>query len=532
VLEAADYGTFELSLATGHFGRAAEPDVAVLLLDEGFFLPRDWNPADIDAVAEQVKARLGELRGLLTAQLSAGSATVFLHTVPLPREVSDTVLAWRSRAQLARVWHELNADLLALADEHRNVVVADLVGLLADAPVRARDERLHRYGDLPYTDGALLLLAQQVRRVVQARAGRSRKVLALDLDNTLWGGVLGEVGAAGVELGGLYPGNCYLALQRTARRLREQGVILVLASKNDAVAVDAALAGHPEAALRRDDFSVRAVNWSAKAGNLRAAADRLALSAGSFVFMDDSPFELGEVALALPEVALVSAAGEPAHLARSLLRHGWFDSLALTTTDRERPQLYRDRAQRDEYASGFSTPHDYLRALAIELEIAPVTEFSVPRVAQLAARTNQYNLTGIRFDEAQTAELAARDDRLVCSFSVEDRFGSEGIVGAFWAARDADEWRVLNFVMSCRVLGREIELAVVGRLARQAREAGARTLRAEFVPSAANSVAADLWTRAGFTDEGGGRYALDLTGAPATLPDWISLRERTGSNVY
>lgn len=528
-IETADYGTFELSLVSERFGRASAPDVAALLLDDSFFVPRNWSAVDVDALAEHARARLDQLRGALAARLSDGATTtVFLHTVPLPSEVSNTVLSWRSRARLARIWHELNAELLALAEDHQRVMVADLVGLLADGAVRARDDRLHRYGDLPYSDGALLLLAQQLRRLVQARAGLSRKVLAVDLDGTLWGGVLGEVGVANVQLGGLYPGNCYLALQQTVRRLREQGVILVLASKNAADTVDTALAAHPAMVLHAEDFSVRVVNWSAKAGNLRRSADRLGLSTGAYVFMDDSPFELGEVAMALPDVALVSAAGDPAYLCRSLLRHGWFDTLTLTDTDRSRPQLYLLRAQRDEYASGFSTPHEYLRALDMQLEIEAVTEFSIPRVAQLAARTNQFNLTGIRFDEARTAELAARPDGLVCAFSVTDRFGPEGIVGALWVSRTADQWRVLNFVMSCRVLGREIELAVICWLARQAREAGARTLVGSFVPSAANAMVADFWPRAGFTaDEGGERFVLDLAGGLADPPAWIRVRQRS-----
>ena len=286
-----------------------------------------------------------------------------LHTLPLPVEVRESFVSWRARAALSAAWCRLNADLLGLAAEYRQVLVVDLVSALAEQPFPARDARLHRYADLPYTDGALHVLARQVARVVQARMGLSRKVLALDLDNTLWGGVLGEVGATGVELGGLYPGSCYLNLQRSARRLREQGVILVLASKNDAAVVEDALGNHPEMLLRSEAFSVTAVNWSPKADNLRQAAESLSLSTGSFVFMDDSPFERGQVASELPEVALVAADGDPAHLVHSLLAPGWFDVLDLTETDRERPALYRTRALRTEFEGSFGTSEDYLQAL-------------------------------------------------------------------------------------------------------------------------------------------------------------------------
>ncbi|GAA4622771.1 HAD-IIIC family phosphatase [Actinoallomurus vinaceus] len=522
-IEHGEYGTFDLTLATA----ALTADVVTLLLDAAYFLPRDWS-ADLETLEKHVEARLAEFRGLLAGARERTSALLVLHTVPLTSEVRDAFISVRARAGVARLWCELNASLLRLVEEDPQVVTVDLVGALAEAPVPVRDARLHRYGDMPYTDGALLVLAGQVRRVVQAKRGLSRKVLALDLDNTLWGGVVGEVGAQGVQLGGLYPGNCYLELQRTARRLRDQGVILVLASKNDPQVVEEALTGHPEVLLRPDAFSVSAVNWSAKAGNLRDAARSLGLSTDAFVFMDDSDFERGHVAGELPEVALVPANGDPAYLVGALLRDGWFDVMALTETDRRRPELYRTRALRSDFATGFGSSEEYLAELGIGVEIAPATGFTVARLAQLAARTNQFNLTGIRFDEAETAAMSADPGHLVASIAVADRFGDDGIVGAVWVDRRAGAWKVLNLVLSCRVLGRGVELAIAGWLLRTARDGGAGTVEGRFTRSPKNGVAADFWTRAGFTQAGDGEvFAFDLSDAFPDLPEWITLRERS-----
>ena len=322
-LTIGDHGSLERQLTTGAFTRPAPPRFVTALIDESFFLPRDWTAGETAALEKHVRARLADLGSAAAAAMRHTSVTLILHTVPLPAELRDTLVSWRTRTRITRLWYELNAGILALAEEHTHVETVDLAGLLADEPCAVRDDRMHRYGDMPYSDGALLLLARQVRRIVQAALGLSRKVLALDLDGTLWGGVLGEVGAGGVQLGGLYPGNCYAALQRAVRRLREQGVLLVLASKNDAEQVEAALSAHPEMVLRPEAFTVRAVNWSSKAENLRRTADALGLPVSSFVFMDDSDFERAEVASRLPEVAIVSAAGDPAHLVRSLLRIGW-----------------------------------------------------------------------------------------------------------------------------------------------------------------------------------------------------------------
>jgi len=534
-VELGEYGAFELTLATP--GRTAA-DLVVCLLDESYFLPARWSAVDVDAIDAHLERRLADLSGLVAANLDPAGATFVLHTVPMPADLRDSLVSLRARAAVSRLWHRLNAGLLALAEEHPQVVVVDLVSALADSPHPARDERLHRYADLPYTDGALLVLAHQVRRVAQARLGTSRKVLALDLDNTLWGGVVGEVGAAGVQVAGLYPGNCYQELQRAAGRLRDQGVVLVLASKNDPDVVTAALTDHPDVLLRPDAFSVVAVGWGAKAANLRDAARSLGLAEQAFVFMDDSEFERGAVAAELPEVAVVSAAGDPAHLVRSLLRTGWFDVTDLTDTDLRRPALYRSRTRRGDFAGGFGSSRDYLMALDIEVSAEPVTAFTVARVAQLAARTNQFNLTGRRFDEATTAAMSADPGHLVASFSVSDRFGDEGIVGAVWVECGERVWRVLNAVLSCRVLGRGVELAMVGWLAGQASAAGATAVEATFVPSGRNGVAAGFLGDAGFAgptnddgaddNNGGGGHSLALDGTRPGPPSWIRLLERSG----
>ncbi|MBT2396901.1 HAD-IIIC family phosphatase [Streptomyces sp. ISL-100] len=529
-IETGEYGRFEMELTLGSFRGEHDPDGVLCLLSEEFFLPPAPQRMAVKDVVAHIEARTADLRGLLGTAAGGTAATLVVHTVPLSRTVRDAFISVRDRAVLAQAWHRLNAGLLGLAAEDPQLVALDLAGLLALQPTRARDNRLHAFADMPYTDAALLLLAQETRRVLQARAGLSRKVLALDADNTLWGGVLGEVGAHGLQLGGLYPGKAYSALQQAAAGLRDQGVVLVLASKNDADLVDEAITGHPEMKLRPESFSVLAANWDAKAENLRRAAGSLGLGIESFVFMDDSPYEREHVHAELPEVAVVAADGDPAHLAESLLRHGWFDVLELTEADQQRPGMYRSRALRSEYKGAFSSSDDYLAALDIRLTAAPATAYTTGRIAQLAARTNQFNLTGIRYDEVATAAMRDGQDHLVASFSVSDRFGDEGIVGAAWVECGAREWRVLNLVLSCRVLGRGVELAISDWLFQQAAAAGAERVTASFVPSAKNAVAADTWERAGLlpaAQEGDGSraYARELAELPRTAPAWITFTD-------
>ncbi|MCP3799983.1 HAD-IIIC family phosphatase [Allokutzneria sp. A3M-2-11 16] len=526
-----DYAAFDLTLS-----RSDDPlfdagqDVLFCTTDASYFLPKDWSGSDVDALTAFITERVQSFRGLLADVVTRGKTTVLTHTVPLPAVVRDGLVSWSGRAKVSRCWAQLNAAILELAEEHSAIAVADFVSSLADEAVAAQDDRLLRFADLPYTDAALMVLAREARRFLQAKTGLSRKVLALDLDNTQWGGVLGEVGAAGVELGGLYPGNSYTEFQRSVLRLRDQGVILALASKNDAEHVESALTEHPEVLLRPEMFSASAVNWSPKSGNLKAMAAQLSLSPNAFVFMDDSRFERGEVTAALPEVTVIAADGDPAYLVRNLLRGGWFDTLELTDTDRKRPGLYKARAERGNFAEGFGSAEDYLKALDVVVTIAEATPFDVARIAQLAARTNQFNLTGLRFDQAETTTMSDSDEHIVLSCSVADRFGDEGMVGAAWVRKDADAWEVLNLVMSCRVLGRGVEQAMVGWLLRRAKETGVATLRGTFTPSARNTVSSKLWSQLGFEHIGDREstqvHELAVDGAADLVPDSIQLKEK------
>jgi FkbH-like protein len=527
IVDSAAYGAFHMTLAAGGTNGHGAPDVVACVLTAEYFLGRDWDASDPDALAAHMEARFEEFVALVRAGLEQSTATLVLHTVPLPSEVRNGLISWTDRSAISGIWHRLNARMLELARLHRQVVVIDFVSALVDAPFPARDDRLHRYADLPYSDGALLVLARELRRVVQARAGLSRKVLAIDVDDTLWGGAVREVGVEGVLLGGLYPGNCYAGVQRSVQRLQEQGVILVLASKNDPELLEDALRRHPECLLRPEHFSATAVNSSAMSANLRDAASALGLSTASFVFMGDSPFERAEVAAAIPEVAIIPPEGDPARLTGSLLRHGWFDVLELADTDRRRPGLHNACAPRNELPAHVHTAESFLSALDVEVLAEPVRDFTIGRVAQLGRRIDQFNLTGRRHSEAATAAMAADPRWLVVSFSVSDRFGDEGIAGAAWIERAEEAWRVDNLVLSYRVLGRGIEFAISQWLAERAAAAGASVLEGEFVPSGRNRVASTFWSDAGFSrGTRDGIFVCDTTSAVLRTSNWMKLRTK------
>lgn len=499
-----------------------DPQVTLCLLHDDWFVPRDWDPADLDGLGVALRDRWSMFDHLVGAFTERTGSAVLVHTVPLSPMEMRGIVAFDGRAALGRAWRELNSDLLGMALRRDQVHALDLEAYLVDAPARLRDERLYRFASAAWTPEVESVYAGEAANFCRAFLGLAKKVLVLDLDNTLWGGVVGDDGPSGIQIGSMYPGNAYREMQRRAVQLRKQGVVLALASKNEAELVDRVLNDHPDLVIRPADIAARAVNWQPKDHNIRQLAGQLNLGLDSFVFADDSTFETQLVRGSIPEVTVVHLDGDPADHVTALQRNGSFDVLTTTATDRERTQLYQARAERTEFADSFSSVQDYLRSLEICVSVREADEFSLPRLIQLGQRTNQFNMIGRSHPEARTREMAASDDHVVLVFEVADRFGAEGIVGGVWVSKHDDHWLVENFVMSCRVFTRGVEHTVVQHIADRALSSGASRLEADFTATDRNKAAAAFYPDAGFS-LCGNRFTLPLTPRPQIGPEWTTL---------
>ncbi|RAS66003.1 D-glyceryl-ACP synthase [Lentzea atacamensis] len=499
-----------------------DPQVTLCLLHDDWFVPRDWDPADPEGFSGAVRSRWSMFDNLVGGFTERSGSAVLVHTVPLsPIEIRG-VVAFDGRAALGRAWRDLNSDLLGMALRRDQVHALDLEAYLVDAPARLRDERLYRFASAAWTPEVEHVYAAEAANFCRAFMGMAKKVLVLDLDNTLWGGVVGDDGPSGIQIGPMYPGNAFREMQRRAVSLRRQGVVLALCSKNEAAIVDQVLNEHPDLVIRPADIAARAVNWQPKDQNIRALAAQLNLGLDSFVFADDSTFETELVRGSIPEVTVVHLNGDPADHVAAVQRAGSFDVLTTTATDRSRTELYKARAERTSFAESFGTVDDYLRSLEITVTVREADEFSLPRLVQLGQRTNQFNMIGRSHPEARTREMAASDDCLVLVFEVADRFGAQGIVGGVWVSRRDDHWLIENFVMSCRVFTRGVEHTVVQHIVDRAASAGASRLEADFAATDRNKAAAAFYPEAGFslTD---GRYTLPVVPRPQISPDWTTL---------
>jgi FkbH-like protein len=365
--------------------------------------------------------------------------------------------------------------------------------------------------------------------VLGAMRGKARRVLVLDLDNTVWGGVVGDDGPERLVLGRGDPeGEAFLEVQRTALRLRERGVVLAVSSKNHDEVARTPFRTHPEMLLRESHIAVFQANWSDKASNLAAIAGTLSLGLDALVLLDDNPAERALVRGALPEVAVPELPDEPALYARTLLAAGYFEAAAFTQADRERAEQYTHNARRAELAAQFGDTDAFLRSLDMVARVAPFDAAGRARIAQLVGKTNQFNLTTRRYNEAQVAEFEADSAVWARQVRLEDRLGDNGMVAVVVCRRAHEAWTIDTWLMSCRVIGRRLEELTLDLVAAAARAGGARAIVGEFRPTGRNELVRDLYARLGFAlvEEGpeGTRWRLDLDGyAPRRPP--IALAE-------
>jgi FkbH-like protein len=391
------------------------------------------------------------------------------------------------------------------------------------------DARLWHDAKLPFALDAVPLYVDRLCALLAAFRGLARKCLVLDLDNTLWGGIIGDDGIDGILLGqGTGTGEAHLAVQAFALDLRARGVVLAVCSKNEDAAARLPFAGtdrgHSEMLLREEHIAVFLANWTDKAQNLRAIAATLNIGTDALVFLDDNPAERAQVRRELPEVAVPEVGSDPADFVRILGQAGYFEAVAFGDEDRGRAAMYNANAERAAVLGKVSNLADYHASLEMVCTIAPFDEAGRARIAQLANKSNQFNLTTRRYSEADVAALAADPTRFTMQVRLADRFGDNGMISVVVFERAGEEWHCETWLMSCRVLGRRVEEAVLAHVAAAAHAAGATRLVGTYIPSPKNAMVREHFGKLGFTRtaehaDGGSDWTLDLTRYVApTLP--------------
>ena len=479
-----------------------EPGYVVLIPGtDGFRHDGSWtDPREAVESAARERAQ-GWLQLAQQIHLRCG-AEVLLANLPLPARRDPGAFRSRTAASDWTFRKLVNLELGAAAPSA--VHLCDLEFLSARLGThRAEDPRGWHESKQPGSPALLVELARELGALLQRLRGTPRKVLVLDLDNTLWGGVVAEDGPDQIELGDTSPrGEAFKAFQRAILSLKQRGVLLAVCSKNDESVVRDVLAHHPEMVLRPADFAAIRANWLPKSDNLRQIAAELSLGLDSFVFVDDSPAEIDVVRRFTPGVATLLLGPDPSEHAAALLDAGWFDPLVVTAEDLARTGHYQAEASRRAAQGTAADMPAYLRSLEMTAEMDSIGPSNLPRVTQLINKSNQFNLTTRRRTEAEVAALMGRPDCVTLAVRLRDRFGDHGLISVVIGWIEGEALRIDTWLMSCRVLKRQVEEAVLNELARLALERGCTRLEGTYIPTAKNGMVAGVYPGLGFAPVG------------------------------
>jgi len=498
---------------------SSKPDAVLLALDFRA-LPLKLTLGDAEASSATVQGVIGYLQALQNGIKSNCKAVCIFQTFAPPVETLfgslDRALPGTLRNLIDAINRELAEFVTASGDVLLDVAsLAETVGL-----ANWHNSQLWNMAKFSFSDEFIPLYADHVARTVAALRGKSGKVLVLDLDNTVWGGVIGDDGLEGIKIAqGDARGEAHLAVQRLALDLRQRGIVLAVSSKNtDEVAREPFL-NHPEMLLKLDHIAVFQANWNDKATNLQAIAEELSLGLDSLVFLDDNPVERGLVRQLLPQVRVPELPEDPAWYARTLAAGGYFEAVAFASEDLKRAGFYQDNAKRANLQKQVGGVDAYLASLDMTITFQPFDVTGRARIVQLINKSNQYNLTTRRYTDPEVAD--AENDPAVFTLQVRlaDIFGDNGMISVV-VCRPGEPgvWDIDTWLMSCRVLGRKVEHMVLREILSHARAAGIRKLVGVYKPTDRNKLVLDHYPRLGFTkiaeeDSGWSRWELLVEGA-------------------
>ena len=394
----------------------------------------------------------------------------------------------------------LNYELMKFAEKNPGFFICD-ISSIQNQTGRADQFKpaMYIHSDLVFNPEIYPVIAEYTVDTIAALKGKFRKCLVFDLDNTIWGGVIGDDGMEKIELGYLGIGKAYTEIQYWIKKLKNRGIILAVCSKNDDEIAREPFEKHPEMVLHPEDISIFVANWESKADNLVTIRDTLNIGFDSMVFLDDNPFERNLVREKIPEICVPELPEDPADFLPYLYSLHLFETVSISDEDIKRTQHYRLEAERQTLKKQFTDERSFLEKLDMQCEVNTLNDFNIPRVAQLSQRTNQFNLRTVRYSDSDLRAIASSEDYLSLTFSLEDTFGDHGLISACILKKESGSTLFIeSWFMSCRVFGRTAEHFVLNTLVDFALNKGFRILRGEYIPTGKNEIVSRLFGELGF----------------------------------
>jgi FkbH-like protein len=452
-----------------------------------------------------IDKRVADFVNLVRTFKNRANSKLVLTNCSIPTYSPYGICEGKSEYGLREMVYDFNAKLSNAFRSDPQVFLFDFNSFVSKyGEANVLDYRQFLVGDIKVSLSHIPHLGEELMGYVKANLGVNRKCIVLDLDNTLWGGIIGEDGFDRIDLSLKPPGMAFVEFQRVLLALYQRGIILAINSRNNEDEALRAIREHPYMVLREENFATMKINWSDKISNMKEIAEELNIGLESIVYFDDDPINRELMLKAIPQIMTVNLPDDPSLYASTLMRINDFNTLAVTSEDRDRGKMYKQEQKRIELKNSASNLEDFLKQLEIKVTMKKANDFTIPRIAQLTLKTNQFNLTTHRYQEEDVQMFAHDQTKLIGCVQTKDKFGENGITGVYIINKNhaEKEWFIDTFLLSCRVMGRGIEDAMLGYLLSKAKEAGIVKVRAEFIPTKKNKPCEQLLPNFGFKKEG------------------------------
>jgi len=512
---------------------AFKPDVVVLAVQAESLLGEDFYSGFMKfSEKEQHRAEIiDQLKKLLSLLTSRTKALVLMNNFMVPSFTPLGILDNKMDMGLKSFFYGLNQRLTDLYRESNQVYVVDLEGVASKyGKSRCLNYQMYYMGSFGLSESFLPVVAEEYMGYIKALKNLTRKCIVLDLDNILWGGIIGEDGFDGIKLGKDSPGNAYVDFQRLLLSYYNRGIILAINSKNNYEDAIKVIREHPYMVLREKHFATMRINWQDKVQNMIELAKEINIGLDSMAFVDDNPREREQIKQALPQILVVDMPSSPFLYRQALEDLNDFNVLALTEEDKMRGEMYYARKMREELRESMTSVEDFLKSLEMKIVIKYADDFNLPRIARMVNKTNQFNLTTRRYTDVEIKKMREkRDEFSIYSLQVIDKFGDEGIVGLAIVRKEPQTWILDSFLMSCRVIGRKVETAFLAKIVADAKKEGISTIIGEYIPTQKNAPVKDFYPDHGFEkflQEGDlSKWRLDLTQSTVKMPKWLEVQD-------
>lgn len=484
------------------------PDITFIIIDTRTVMSTLFYTPYATPVNERrsyIDKRVADFVNLVRIFKNRTDSKLVLTNCSIPTYSPYGICEGKSEYGLREMVYDFNAKLSDAFRSDPQVFLFDFNSFVSKyGEVNVLDYRQFLVGDIKVSLSHIPHLAEELMGYVKANLGVNRKCIVLDLDNTLWGGIIGEDGFDRIDLSLKPPGMAFLEFQRVLLALYQRGIILAINSRNNEDEALKVIREHPYMVLREENFATMKINWSDKISNIKEIAEELNIGLESIVYFDDDPINRELMSKAIPQIMTVSLPDDPSLYASTLMRINDFNTLAVTSEDMKRGQMYKQEQKRIELKNSASNVEDFLKQLEIKVTMKKANNFTIPRIAQLTLKTNQFNLTTRRYQEEDVQSFASDQTKLIGCAQTKDKFGDNGITGVYIVNKNLaeKEWTIDTFLLSCRVMGRGIEDVMLGYILNKAKEEGIIKVKAEFIPTKKNKPCEQLLPDFGFQKEG------------------------------